>query len=1035
MNETADTAAFTASVTPEPARRGIAKLPAAMRAPRFAVFASGAAVMFLVSFIGWVRPPQPTPFDDPPAPLSAAWWIRASVDPGIAELDIVPVGRFGSFLPRAIARSIRAHTTAGLDDIADSYMRPDGREIGVTFYPASASRAGGVFLYSADAGATWRSRDFKSRPCGAPGDALKIQGFDRGGENARLDCFPREIPNLGAAIARTGIPFGNETDVYLADPTPKERSGQIVINSRFGFGTLGQPGPGPYTIVEALDENRAVVASGDRFAILTLTLGSSGTDQSRPAVAQETTPADRSGKIVASAGMGRLQAALSEATRFEDSFPVGISPAIRTIRMSRDGKSIVVAQEVAPRTGVLVSQDSGHNWAHLAYATGAPPWVFVALTLTLFFATAAARELIRAPVGEASIADEAATDRPIGLNDADALQFGQIANGLLMFLRNPNTEPPVTIAVSGAWGSGKTSLMTILRDLLREHDGRPVWFNAWHHQKEEHLLAALLENIRRQSIPPVRTWAGLSFRVRLMRRRLAGRVGVLLLALAVMGTTMGYVLATKETRDHVQAFLIHLAEETGKLAKRDGDRVAPVDPNTKSAPSVAPDGKQQNDRKDETDWWHALLALVPLGSIPGLLFSLVKNLQAFPRAKPKQLLASGSKLSFRYRFAQEFAETTSALRSGQSPGLVVFIDDLDRCHAKSVVEILEAINFIVSAGECFVIFGIDKDQVRRSILANYKSEFMDIPEEAVRGRNLQAARQRFADRYLEKIINIEVPVPLATDSQIEALLTGTAAPPKLPRGVALRQRFRLVYENGPVLVALGLIVALFLWIGPYLDGVPVPPHLDPSVVSPPGSVTSPAFQGSTGFTVGYAPQQDAVAAAPPARFPWPQAVFVIGLGLAAGAYLARLAILVEQRPVTDSVPFRDALKLWSPVVFRISRTPRRVKQYKNMLRYQAMRLRGGVPRDSTGLKIGESDLVALGAIWLADRDLLPKALASHQPVNSLIKDAAAGAAADQQTVFRQISAILDQGDRGAGGPSVRLGDSIEPYLALLPPTS
>ena len=101
-----------------------------------------------------------------------------------------------------------------------------------------------------------------------------------------------------------------------------------------------------------------------------------------------------------------------------------------------------------------------------------------------------------------------------------------------MFIRNPQTEPPVTIAVTGPWGSGKTSLMNILRDLLREHDARPVWFNAWHHQKEEHLLAALIENIRQQAIPSIGTWAGLFFRLRLLRRRFVGRLGVLLVLLA-----------------------------------------------------------------------------------------------------------------------------------------------------------------------------------------------------------------------------------------------------------------------------------------------------------------------------------------------------------------------------------------------------------------------------------------------------------------------------------------------------------------------
>src|SRR5262249_13307279 len=153
------------------------------------------------------------------------------------------------------------------------------------------------------------------------------------------------------------------------------------------------------------------------------------------------------------------------------------------------------------------------------------------------------------------------------------------------------------------------------------------------------------------------------------------------------------------------------------------------------------------------------------------------------------------KLSFRYRFEREFRETAEALRSPVSPGLVIFVDDLDRCHAANVVELLEAINFIVSAGACFVVLGMAKEQVRRSILTGRKPAFVEIPKEGVRGGDSAAARRRFADRYLEKLINIEVPVPQPSTEQIQALLTGAAKRPEPPPGVALRRRLRFVYDK------------------------------------------------------------------------------------------------------------------------------------------------------------------------------------------------------------------------------------------------
>ena len=95
--------------------------------------------------------------------------------------------------------------------------------------------------------------------------------------------------------------------------------------------------------------------------------------------------------------------------------------------------------------------------------------------------------------------------------------------------------------------------------------------------------------------------------------------------------------------------------------------------------------------------------------------------------------------------------------------LVILIDDLDRCKPKQVVEILEAVNFLTANGECFVLLGFDEHQVRNAVGLHYK----EAAEEMARGKgwstvmmSLYEARQSYADLYLEKLINLEVKVPL-----------------------------------------------------------------------------------------------------------------------------------------------------------------------------------------------------------------------------------------------------------------------------------
>jgi hypothetical protein len=1080
--------------------------------------ARGAIAIALLgaSILGWVEAPvRPEPFDEPP-PLSLAWWIHPPADPGIADLDMVPVGRFGGFLPREIARGVRARAEFAVKDIADAFIQPDGKEILLSLEQASR-RAGGLaqFYHSGDGGKTWSPQPLPEEYC-ARDQAAKIQWFAPGATPA-FDCLPAPPPadavdaglatdalRFPAKAARDGLwlttkagplwVVGGEPTLFklpqkeaptIARPHPGNR---ILVAAPDGFVTLS-PGSVPLVAGANLGNQSSASPKGNGFgaapsnaaapdsklfdiAPLAKPVAPGGlfdiappAKQATPSGLNRAQTAQRAPAVQSPVQQGPAQLnappaaevsapTVSDMTEIRDPAYPGRTSPIRAIRVSGDGKSIIVAQEVARDNGVLVSHDAGESWSRLGYATGPPPWVvFLAFPLTVMATAAAARQLIRAPPGDPSIADEAATDRPIGLYDVDALQFAPIARGLLMFIRNPRTEPPVTIAVTGAWGSGKTSLMTILCDLLREHDARPVWFNAWHHQKEEHLLAALIENIRRQAIPSSGSWAGIFFRLRLLRRRFAGRLGVLLVLLAAALLVIGsYLSLSEQTTKQLQTSLLHLY-----LAAPD------------KAPEPATPAKGET---KEGDWLLALVALLPPGlAVPVLLFGVLKNLQAFPRAKPEQLLGArgkdnfAGKLSFRYRFEHEFRETAAALRSPASPGLVVFIDDLDRCHTQNVMELLEAINFIVSAGECFVIVGMAKEQIRRSILASYKSEFLDIPKEAVRGGDIEAARRRFADRFLEKLINIEVPVPQAGADQIRLLLTGAAKPPDLPPGVALRRRLRFAYDNGPVILAAGFLVALFVWVHPYLArldlspaaappgapttpptpsgaGAPRPPPPPPPVAetTPTSPGRPPAAAAAADVTVPqiYASDKDLAAAAPRAGLPWAQLALALALLAAAGAYLARLWVLAKQRPASDSQPFREALTLWTKVIFLASRTPRAVKQYKNMLRYQAMRLRALKATGEAKADIPEPDLVALGAISLAERTLLVAALPpGGKPLRSLVKDAAIKAPPGERAVLEEISTSLGErhGPPVEGRPSAALELSIGQYLALLPPVA
>lgn len=61
------------------------------------------------------------------------------------------------------------------------------------------------------------------------------------------------------------------------------------------------------------------------------------------------------------------------------------------------------------------------------------------------------------------------------------------------------TQGPFTIGVFGEWGTGKTSLMRLVKQQLANHENViTVWFNAWRYENEEHPIVPLVGTIIRE---------------------------------------------------------------------------------------------------------------------------------------------------------------------------------------------------------------------------------------------------------------------------------------------------------------------------------------------------------------------------------------------------------------------------------------------------------------------------------------------------------------------------------------------------------
>jgi hypothetical protein len=561
-------------------------------------------------------------------------------------------------------------------------------------------------------------------------------------------------------------------------------------------------------------------------------------------------------------------------------------------------------------------------------------------------------------------------------------------------------KPPLTVAVLGEWGQGKSSLMRLIEGNLRKNRAYPVWFNAWHHQKEDHLLAYLLQAIRQQAVPPLLSLQGARFRLRLLGLRSARNRWVITAFLAVLAFCFGvaqHADTVTTLTDWVKQVTQTQAPETKKVENQTGSQPAATLPKpetksdaqttsskappavkgpqaksgvkekaslaageltsgtkSKSTASVAPE-KPQPAPAAEVPAAPEKSAPIPAGSLTvfgisllallGLLKQIYDALIAF-RVKPAALLkeAAGSasikdletRTSVRMDFGRQFGDVTRALDPYR---MVIFIDDLDRCNPKSVVQILESVNFLQSAGDCFVVMGLAKPQVEASIGLSFKEVAEELGDDGIE-KEPKARRRDYAQQYLKKLIQLEVKVPMATAEQQETLLTGrpTGETPKTKTYADKLATWGRA--NRPVAwVATALIIAgVCFWYGFTVKPAPTAPPPVTMVSAP--IEPPPDMKDKGGGPETPKPKETG----PVAFYPGERETGGLNwLPVLPGLLLVAFAIwILTRRPIemiNDSEDFTEALKMWRPVVGMQFDTPREMKRFVNRIRYIAMRWR------------------------------------------------------------------------------------------------
>lgn len=466
-----------------------------------------------------------------------------------------------------------------------------------------------------------------------------------------------------------------------------------------------------------------------------------------------------------------------------------------------DGRNISIVTEAG---SIWVGDMNGATWRRQFGSEAAPastpdeiyrfipaPWYWIFLVVLLYWITRGATLIGRTTRGIVSVS---VSDQPVSRPAEDRLGANVLARGISLFLRNRGSRPPMTVAIGGAWGIGKSSVMRLLEDDLRQAGAPVVWFNAWHYQNDTFLLAALMEHIRSEGLPRAWTWEGFCFRANLIFHRCIKPI--LLIFLVAVGGLLGYVAMERfDSETHAMA-IVSLQARWNTLA-------ALLSSAAGSLLELVTLDKSKPEQK-VLGWlaavigipvtafvaWQALAAAVkpfkPLWDITTA--ESTRALAAIRAAAAIPTMAADA--GFRFRFARQFGEVTRALGRRR---LILIVDDLDRCHPSQVAGVLETMNFLVNCGRCYVVLGLDREKVDAAIGLAFNDAAQECGHRSSDGdeaanRNFQWSNRRaYAKHYLDKLINLHIDVPVK-DRYGELLVAHTTRP-NLPESRHTRWRW------------------------------------------------------------------------------------------------------------------------------------------------------------------------------------------------------------------------------------------------------
>jgi KAP family P-loop domain len=156
--------------------------------------------------------------------------------------------------------------------------------------------------------------------------------------------------------------------------------------------------------------------------------------------------------------------------------------------------------------------------------------------------------------------------RPLIVSDvptlSDMMGFEPIIRTLANIVLSTSTDTPLAIAIHGKWGSGKTSILSMLESQARLLGFHCIWVNAWALEQSQHLLAEVTQRLQEE----VERSGTINSNWRQQFINFTTKIGLAILPAIPGGTVARDVVQLARTKDKVDQNIGDVESVTKELA-------------------------------------------------------------------------------------------------------------------------------------------------------------------------------------------------------------------------------------------------------------------------------------------------------------------------------------------------------------------------------------------------------------------------------------------------------------------------------------